>query len=120
MSDWVVLPPCLHPTSVLPAIPCPEYYNTYYNIFGPDPCPPSLLRPLYPRSDQVVFGGQGFSLTRAQLQLAEAWGKVGEGVTFMVRGIKLLGSDVGNSGRLFWKAAMGESGWAGAGFTGVE
>jgi len=57
--------------------------------------------------DQVVFGGQGFSLTKARLQAREAWDKVREAVTFMARGVKLLGSDVGNAGRLFGKAAMG-------------
>jgi hypothetical protein len=36
--------------------------------------------------------------------------QVREAVTFMTRGIKLMGSDIGNAGRLFGKAAMG--GWS--------
>lgn len=58
-------------------------------------------------SDQDVFGGQGLSLARTRLQLDEGLAKVREGVVFLGRGVKLLGSDVGNSGRLFWKAASG-------------
>lgn len=40
-------------------------------------------------------------------QAREAFGKVGEGVGFLSRGVRLLGSDVGNAGRLFSKAALG-------------
>mmetsp|Transcript_3050 Transcript_3050/g.8024 ORF Transcript_3050/g.8024 Transcript_3050/m.8024 type:complete len:678 (-) Transcript_3050:373-2406(-) len=57
--------------------------------------------------DQVVFGGQGWSMTKTRLQLQEALEAVLEAVTFMVRGLKLLTSDVTNSGRRFWRAATG-------------
>lgn len=61
------------------------------------------------RRDQVVFGGQGFSFTKARLQARDAFEKVREATVFMVRGVKLLGSDVDNAARLFGKAAMGKS-----------
>ena len=57
--------------------------------------------------DQVVFGGQGFSLTRVQLQLKESLDKVKEGVSFLVRGVRLLGSDVAISSRIFARAVLG-------------
>ncbi|KAF5837599.1 hypothetical protein DUNSADRAFT_4170 [Dunaliella salina] len=57
--------------------------------------------------DQVVFGGQGWSMTKTRLQLQEALEAVLEAVTFMVRGLKLLTSDITNSGRRFWRAATG-------------
>lgn len=60
------------------------------------------------RSDQTVFGGQGFSLTKARLQLRESLDKVKEAVNFLTRGFKLLGSDVNTGVRLFLKAALGE------------
>ncbi|KAG2426867.1 hypothetical protein HYH02_014720 [Chlamydomonas schloesseri] len=58
-------------------------------------------------ADQTVFGGQGFSLTKARLQLRESLDKVKEAVNFLTRGFKLLGSDVGTGVRLFVKAALG-------------
>jgi len=57
--------------------------------------------------DQVVFGGPGFSVTRLQLQGADALDKVREAVDFMVCGVRLLGSDLNNAGRLFMRAALG-------------
>ncbi|KAG2422678.1 hypothetical protein HXX76_015842 [Chlamydomonas incerta] len=58
-------------------------------------------------ADQTVFGGQGFSLTKARLQLRESLDKVKEAVNFLTRGFKLLGGDVGTGVRLFLKAALG-------------
>lgn len=55
-----------------------------------------------------MFGGSGFSLTKAQLQAEESKGKVLEAVNFLVRGVRLLGSDAQNSVRLVTKAALGE------------
>ncbi|KAG1670756.1 hypothetical protein FOA52_013983 [Chlamydomonas sp. UWO 241] len=59
--------------------------------------------------DQVVFGGQGFSVTRLQLQGADALSKVREAIDFMVCGVRLLGSDIANAGRLFTRAAQGRT-----------
>ncbi len=55
----------------------------------------------------MVFGGQGFSVTRLQLQGRESLDKVREAVDFLVCGCRLLGSDVANSGRFFMRAALG-------------
>ncbi|GIL51245.1 hypothetical protein Vafri_7097 [Volvox africanus] len=60
-------------------------------------------------ADQVVFGGQGFSLTKARLQIRESLDKVREAVTFLSRGFKLLGSDMATGARLFLKAALGNT-----------
>ncbi|EFJ48119.1 hypothetical protein VOLCADRAFT_104902 [Volvox carteri f. nagariensis] len=60
-------------------------------------------------ADQVVFGGQGFSLTKARLQIGESLDKVREAVTFLTRGFKLLGSDIATGARLFVKAALGNT-----------
>lgn len=58
--------------------------------------------------DQVVYGGSGFSLARLQLQVQESLEKVREAIEFLVRGVRLLGSDVANSTRVFTRAALGE------------
>ncbi|GLI62003.1 hypothetical protein VaNZ11_004577 [Volvox africanus] len=60
-------------------------------------------------ADQVVFGGQGFSLTKARLQVRESLDKVREAITFLTRGFKLLGSDIATGARLFLKAALGNT-----------
>ncbi len=58
---------------------------------------------------QMVFGGSsGLSPTRLRLQALESLDKVKEAVDFLTRGVKLLGSDVANSGRVFMRAALGE------------
>lgn len=49
-------------------------------------------------SDAVVFGSNPLSLTRLKLQAKEGSLKVLEGVNFLSRGVRLLGSDVGNAG----------------------
>lgn len=56
-----------------------------------------------------MFGGSGFSLTKAQLQAEESKAKVLEAINFLVRGVRLLGSDAQNSVRLITKAALGEN-----------
>ena len=56
----------------------------------------------------LVFGGRGITWIKVRLQVREAVGKVTEGVQFFTRGIRLLGSDCNNCGRLFYRAALGE------------
>ena len=56
----------------------------------------------------VVFGGQGITWIKVRLQIREAVDKVTEGVQFFTRGIRLLGSDCNNCGRLFYRAALGK------------
>lgn len=57
--------------------------------------------------DAEVFGSSGFSLTRVRLQIMESIEKLQEAVNFLLRGVRLLGSDVANTGRLFSRAALG-------------
>ena len=40
-------------------------------------------------------------------QVKEGIAKIVEGVNFGTRGVRLLVSDVGSAGRLFWRAATG-------------
>jgi len=47
--------------------------------------------------------------TCAKSQLQEAVEALFEAITFLSRGLKLLSSDVSNSGRRFWRAALGKS-----------
>jgi hypothetical protein len=49
-------------------------------------------------SDAEVFGANPLSPTRIKLQVRENGLKVLEGVNFLTRGVRLLGSDVGNAG----------------------
>ncbi len=42
------------------------------------------------------------------MQVKEGIAKIVEGVNFGTRGVRLLVSDVGSAGRLFWRAATGE------------
>jgi hypothetical protein len=49
-------------------------------------------------SDAEVFGANPLSPTRLKLQVRENGLKVLEGVNFLTRGVRLLGSDVGNAG----------------------
>ncbi|KAG2485057.1 hypothetical protein HYH03_016155 [Edaphochlamys debaryana] len=60
-------------------------------------------------ADQTVFGGQGFSITKARLQLKESMETVKEAINFLARGFKLLGSDMGGSTKMIVKAALGNS-----------
>jgi hypothetical protein len=57
--------------------------------------------------EETVFGGAGLSLARLQGQARAAAATVAEGVSFGVRGVRLLAGDVGAAGRLFWRAALG-------------
>ncbi|KAK9821246.1 hypothetical protein WJX74_000565 [Apatococcus lobatus] len=57
--------------------------------------------------DTTVFVRTGFSLLRLQLAVNQNAAKVGEGVRFFTRGLRLLGSDVANGGQLFYRAALG-------------
>jgi hypothetical protein len=57
--------------------------------------------------DAAVFGGAGWSLGKLQMQLRQSAGKVGDGVMFGVRGVRLLAADVGAAGGLFWRALAG-------------
>ena len=54
-----------------------------------------------------MFVRTGFSLLRLQLAVNQNAAKVGEGVRFFTRGLRLLGSDVANGGQLFYRAALG-------------
>lgn len=54
-----------------------------------------------------MFGGRGITWIKVRLQIREAVGKVTEGVQFFTRGIRLLGSDCNNCGKLFYRAALG-------------
>lgn len=60
-------------------------------------------------AEGVVFGGQGITWMKVRFQIREAVGKVTEGVQFFTRGIRLLGSDCNNCGRLFYRAALGQT-----------
>lgn len=57
--------------------------------------------------DSQVFGGSGFSLVKVQMQTRQSVGKIIDGINFGVRGVRLLGADVGAAGRLFWRALLG-------------
>ncbi|CAG9466074.1 unnamed protein product [Pedinophyceae sp. YPF-701] len=59
--------------------------------------------------DAAVFGGQGISVTKIKLKVEESTGKVAEGGLFLLRGVRMLGSDVGSAGKLFARAATGTS-----------
>lgn len=57
--------------------------------------------------DTTVFGGTGISLGKVQMQLRNALLKIWEALMFGVRGVRLLSSDIGAAGRLFWRAIVG-------------
>ena len=57
--------------------------------------------------ERQVFGGQGMSWLKIRLQIRETAHKVREATQFFSRGLRLMGSDLGNSGRLFVKAGSG-------------
>ena len=62
------------------------------------------------------FSSACAAVTRSQVR--EGVVKVGDGVTFGVRGVKLLMADVGAAGKLFWRAVRGaccvqQCGWEG-------
>lgn len=57
--------------------------------------------------DTTVFGGSGFSLGKMQMQMRQAVSTITEAVNFGTRGVRLLGSDAGAAGRLFWRALLG-------------
>lgn len=74
-------------------------------------CPalPGLSHPC-PRRALPFLTGTGHCLTSTLLQVQEGVTKVVDGVLFGVRGIKLLFTDIGSMGRLFWRAVNGEQG----------
>jgi LETM1-like protein len=57
--------------------------------------------------DTTVFGGSGLSLSKMQMQIRQAVSTITEAVNFGTRGVRLLGSDAGAAGRLFWRALLG-------------
>ena len=57
--------------------------------------------------DGQVFGGSGLSLMKVQLSMRDSLAKIEDGIKFFARGIRLFGSDIGNSGRLVVFAATG-------------
>lgn len=60
------------------------------------------------RDEAVLRDTPGVSWRKARIQVVEGLGKVKEGMLFFVRGIRLLGSDLGAAVRLFLRAAIGE------------
>lgn len=59
--------------------------------------------------DQDVFSSSGFSLRKLQLALKESLVKVNDGADFFVLGVKMLGSDLAYSARLFGRASLGNT-----------
>lgn len=57
--------------------------------------------------DTTVFGGSGLSLSKLQMQIRQAISTTTEAINFGTRGVRLLGSDAGAAGRLFWRALLG-------------
>jgi uncharacterized membrane protein YgcG len=57
--------------------------------------------------DAEVYGASPLNPARLRLQARESVGKVLEGVGFLLRGLRLLGTDTATAGRLFVKAALG-------------
>lgn len=60
-------------------------------------------------AEREVFGGQGMSWLKIRLQIRETAHKVREATQFFSRGLRLMGSDLGNCGRLFVKAGSGQT-----------
>lgn len=60
-------------------------------------------------SPEMVLGVSGLGLRKVELQLQEAQAKLAEGGMFLVKGTRLFGSDLSNSSKLFYRAALGKS-----------
>lgn len=58
-------------------------------------------------NDSEVFGGSGFTFVKLQMQTKQTAFKVVEAINFGVRGVKLLGADIGAAAGLFWRALLG-------------
>jgi hypothetical protein len=58
-------------------------------------------------NDSEVFGGSGFTFVKLQMQTKQNAFKVVEAINFGVRGVKLLGADIGAAAGLFWRALLG-------------
>lgn len=65
-------------------------------------------------SDAEVFGANPLSPTRLKLQVRENGLKVLEGVNFLTRGVRLLGSDVGNGGKTLQGRQPSQVAWGAA------
>ncbi|KAK9810635.1 hypothetical protein WJX73_006190 [Symbiochloris irregularis] len=59
--------------------------------------------------EATVFSGSGWTWVRVTNSFRDAYGKVMDGGNFFIRGLRLLGSDVSQSFRLFSSAALGAS-----------
>lgn len=59
--------------------------------------------------EATVFAGNGWTWVRVTGSFRDAYGKVQDGWQFFTRGLRLLGSDVSQAGRLFTSAALGAS-----------
>lgn len=59
-------------------------------------------------SPELVLGVSGLGLRKVELQVKDARKKVEEGGEFLVRGIRLFGSDLTNTAQLFYRAVLGE------------
>jgi len=57
--------------------------------------------------DTTVFGGSGLSLSKMQMQVRQAVSTITDAANFGTRGVRLLGTDAGAAGRLFWRALLG-------------
>ena len=55
-----------------------------------------------------MFKGAGWTWVRLRGSVREAGSKVAEGAAFFWRGLRLMGTDLNNAGRLFSRAALGE------------
>jgi len=71
-----------------------------------------LRRRLGIRSD-VVFGDSALTWRKVTLQIEEAFETIQEGINFLIRGFRLMGSDLIYASRLFSKAAIGSTQTAG-------
>ena len=55
----------------------------------------------------VVFGDSRLTWTKVNLQVEEALETIQEGINFLIRGVRLMGTDMIYASRLFSKAALG-------------
>jgi len=59
--------------------------------------------------DGLVFGGGGFNFRRIQMSVKDSFGKIAEGVGFLITGFRVLGSDISYAFQIFLKAVRGRT-----------
>lgn len=59
--------------------------------------------------DSTVFSVSNFTWVRFKSSVSDTVGKFVDGITFVSRGFRLLGSDVTYGGRLVYRVALGKS-----------